>query len=106
MSGNAELEQHMLTNAINFESAASNGFGDAVGDGLHARPSELLTFPNGRVQELSFSRVGRAASNLEVSQGAGSLTVTPLESSDKKEMEVEERPLASEQYRDFTAALD
>ena len=33
------------------------------------------------------------------------MAVTPLESSDKKEMEVEEQPLASEPYRDFTAAL-
>ena len=104
MSGNAELEHHMLTNAINFGSATSNGFADAVGDGLHAKPGELLTFQNGRIQDLSFSRYGRAASNIEVSQGPASLTVTPLESTTKKVMT--EQPLVAEPYRDFTAALD
>ena len=100
ISGNAEIEQHLLTNAINFGSAASQGFPDAVGDGLQAKPGELLTLQNSRIVDHSFTN-GHAVSNIEASQGQGGcyLTVTPPESTTAKEPN-----LASEPYRDFTEA--
>ena len=90
----------MLTNAINFGSAASHGWPDAVGDGLHSKPGESLTLRNSRIVDRSFTN-GPAVSNIEASQGQASLTVTPLASTTEKEPEP-----ASEAYRDFTEATD
>ena len=91
----------MLTNAINFGSAVSHGFPDAVGDGLQAKPGELLTLQNRRMVEHSFTN-GHAVSNIEASQGQGfPSTVTPPESTTAKEPN-----LASAPYRDFTEATD
>ena len=91
----------MLTNAINFGSTVSHGFPDAVGDGLQARPGELLTLQNSRIVDRSFTN-GQTVSNIEASQGQGcSLTVTPPESTTAKEPNP-----ASDPYRDFTEATD